>query len=54
MTQFVVGAVGDTDVELLSLTGNLHRLGGLDRAYFSAFNPVSGTPFENLPPTGHP
>ncbi|HQA66726.1 MAG TPA: radical SAM protein [Aggregatilineales bacterium] len=51
VTQFVVGAVGDTDVELLSLTGNLHRLGGLDRAYFSAFNPVSGTPFENLPPT---
>jgi predicted DNA-binding helix-hairpin-helix protein len=51
VTQFVVGAVGDTDLELLSLTGALHRQRGLGRAYFSAFNPVADTPFENLPAT---
>ncbi len=51
VTQFVVGAVGDTDLELLSLTHNLHRQLGLKRAYFSAFNPIEQTPFEDLPPT---
>lgn len=51
VTQFVVGAVGDTDVELLSLTHGLHRQLGLQRAYFSAFRPVLDTPLENLPPT---
>jgi predicted DNA-binding helix-hairpin-helix protein len=51
VTQFVVGAVGDTDVELLSTTENLHRQTGLSRAYFSAFNPVSETPLEDQPPT---
>jgi predicted DNA-binding helix-hairpin-helix protein len=51
VTQFVVGAVGDTDVELLSTTENLHRHTGLTRAYFSAFNPIEGTPLEDHPPT---
>ena len=51
VTQFVVGAVGDTDLELLSLTGSLHRYNGLARAYFPAFTPISGTPFEGLAPT---
>jgi len=51
VTQFVVGAVGDTDVEILSTTENLHRQSGLARAYFSAFSPVSDTPLENHPPT---
>jgi predicted DNA-binding helix-hairpin-helix protein len=49
VTQFVVGAVGDTDLELLSLTDNLYHQLGLKRAYYSAFNPVIDTPFENLP-----
>jgi Predicted DNA-binding protein with the Helix-hairpin-helix motif len=49
-TQFVVGAVGDTDVELLSLSARLYRQAGLGRAYYSAFSPVAHTPFENLPP----
>jgi predicted DNA-binding helix-hairpin-helix protein len=48
VTQFVVGAVGDTDLELLSMTERLHRQGGLARAYFSAFSPVIQTPFEEL------
>jgi predicted DNA-binding helix-hairpin-helix protein len=51
VTQLVVGAVGDTDLEHLSLTQNLYRQLGLRRAYYSAFNPVEETPFENLPPT---
>ena len=51
VTQFVVGAVGDTDLELLSLTSGLHRHLGLTRAYFSAFSPVIQTPLENVAPT---
>ena len=50
-TQFVVGAVGESDLELLSTTYQLHRNLHLARAYFSAFRPISDTPLENLPPT---
>lgn len=48
VTQFVVGAVGDTDVELLSLSDNLYNKLGLTRTYYSAFSPVADTPFDNL------
>ncbi len=48
VTQFVVGAVGDTDLELLSLSEKLYRQMGLARAYYSGFSPVLDTPFENL------
>lgn len=51
VTQFVVGAVGDTDRELLSLSSQLYREAGLTRAYYSAFHPVAQTPFEHLAPT---
>ena len=51
VTQFVVGAVGDTDLELLSLSNHLYRQYGLTRAYYSGFSPVIQTPFENLPAT---
>ncbi len=51
VTQFVVGAVGDTDLELLSLGDRLYNRLGLKRTYFSAFGPVIDTPFENLAPT---
>lgn len=51
VTQFVVGAVGDTDLELLSLTSGLHRQLGLQRAYYSAFHPVAETPLEDVAPT---
>jgi predicted DNA-binding helix-hairpin-helix protein len=51
VTQFVVGAVGDTDKELLSLSSRLYREMGLTRAYYSGFSPVEQTPFENLAPT---
>lgn len=49
-TQFVVGAAGESDVELLSTTEYLYRNLKLARAYFSAFNPVPDTPLESLPP----
>ncbi len=48
-TQFVVGAVGDTDLELLSVSEKLYRDMGLSRAYYMGFRPVSDTPFEALP-----
>ncbi len=48
VTQFVVGAVGDTDLELLSLSDRLYNQLGLARTYFSGFSPILGTPFENL------
>lgn len=49
-TQFVVGGVGETDLELLHLTQYLHGKLALSRVYFSPFKPVRDTPFENLPP----
>ncbi len=51
VTQFVVGAVGDTDLELLQLSELLYTQYRLRRAYYSAFHPVAHTPFENLTPT---
>lgn len=51
VTQFVVGAVGDTDRELLLLSDRLYRHYGLTRTYYSGFSPVIQTPFENLPAT---
>ena len=45
-TQFVVGAVGDTDLELLSVSEHLYRQMGLRRAYYSTFSPVEQTPLE--------
>ncbi len=50
-TQFVVGAVDETDLELLSTTASLQRELNLKRAYYSAFRPVPDTPFENNSPT---
>lgn len=49
VTQFVVGAVGDTDLELLAMTDKLYAQAKLARVYYSAFGPVPGTPFEHLP-----
>ena len=51
VTQFVVGAVGDTDLELLHMTDKLYNQLDLRRTYFSAFHPVSNTPFDSLAPT---
>lgn len=51
VTQFVVGAVGESDLELLQATEFIYGKLGLKRAYYSAFDPIEDTPFENLPPT---
>ncbi|MCL4562989.1 MAG: radical SAM protein [Chloroflexi bacterium] len=48
-TQFVVGGVGENDLELLSTTQRLTRQAHLARAYFSGFSPVPDTPLENHP-----
>ncbi len=50
-TQFVVGAAGESDAELLLTTEYLYRHQRLARAYFSSFHPVSDTPLETLPPS---
>ncbi|MAU01290.1 MAG: radical SAM protein [Anaerolineaceae bacterium] len=49
VTQFVVGAVGETDVEILSTTEYLTKRLHIKRAYFSAFSPIHDTPLENQP-----
>jgi predicted DNA-binding helix-hairpin-helix protein len=48
-TQFVVGAVGETDLELLSTSAFLYQKAGLSRTYYMAFRPVPDTPLENQP-----
>lgn len=50
-TQFVVGAVGETDLELLSTSEYLYKQVRIARAYFSSFRPVRDTPMEHLPPS---
>lgn len=48
-TQFVVGAAGESDREILATVHQLYREIGLARAYYSAFRPVSDTPLDGLP-----
>jgi len=50
VTQFVVGAAGENDVEILSTTAYLTQQLRLARTYFSAFSPVPDTPLENHAP----
>jgi predicted DNA-binding helix-hairpin-helix protein len=45
-TQFVVGAAGDQDRDILGLVARLERQRLLHHAHFSAFQPVVGTPME--------
>lgn len=48
-TQFVVGAVGESDYELLATVQRAHRELGLWRAYFSAFTPIARSPLADQP-----
>jgi predicted DNA-binding helix-hairpin-helix protein len=48
-TQFVVGAAGENDLEILDTVTHLFRSVGLTRAYFEAFTPVEKTPLESQP-----
>jgi putative DNA modification/repair radical SAM protein len=50
-TQFVVGAAGETDRDILCASKNLYNDVGLRRVYFSAFRPVINSSLENLNPT---
>jgi putative DNA modification/repair radical SAM protein len=50
ITQFVVGAAGESDLDLLNTTARLYQQVGLRRAYFSAFSPIPETPLDHLPP----
>jgi putative DNA modification/repair radical SAM protein len=50
-TQFVVGAAGESDYEIMRTVDQLYRESGLTRGYFSAFQPISGTPLETLSAT---
>jgi len=50
-TQFVVGAAGEQDREILGVVTGLERRRLLHHAHFSAFQPVAGTPFEDRRPT---
>jgi predicted DNA-binding helix-hairpin-helix protein len=47
VTQFVVGAVQESDLEILTTTHYLLHHLQLRRTYFSAFSPVRDTPLEN-------
>jgi predicted DNA-binding helix-hairpin-helix protein len=49
VTQLVVGAVGEDDLEILTTASYVTRQLRLQRVYFSAFSPVSDTPLENAP-----
>ncbi len=51
VTQFVVGPAAESDRELLSGVDWLYKRRGLNRAYYSAFNPIADTPLENEKPT---
>lgn len=50
-TQFVVGAAGEADRDLLRTTAWLYRDMDLRRVYFGAFRPVAGTPLADRAPT---
>jgi predicted DNA-binding helix-hairpin-helix protein len=50
-TQYVVGAAGESDRQLLETTHLLHNQAGISRAYFSNFNPIRDTPLESHPPS---
>ncbi|MGW8251343.1 MAG: hypothetical protein ACWGO1_11930, partial [Anaerolineales bacterium] len=48
-TQFVVGAVGESDLELITTSQHLYQQQRLGRVYYSRFNPIPDTPLEDLP-----
>jgi predicted DNA-binding helix-hairpin-helix protein len=46
-TQMVVGAGGETDLEVLSMTDWQYKEMQVERVYYSGFAPIKGTPLEN-------
>ena len=49
-TQFVVGAAGESDREILHTSTQLYGALGLARAYYSAFSPIPDTPLAHQAP----
>ncbi len=49
-TQFVAGAAGESDADLLTAAWRLYRSLRLRRAYYSGFRPVPDTPLSDQPP----
>jgi len=49
-TQFVIGAAGESDQDILRTTSALYHEVELRRAYFSPFRPVPDSPLEGQPP----
>lgn len=49
-TQFVVGAAGESDRDLLGMAQRLRREAGLARVHYSTFEPAEGTPLEQASP----
>jgi len=48
-TQFIVGASGESDSDILHSLVSSYERTGLRRGYFSAFRPVPGTALEDVP-----
>lgn len=48
-TQFVVGAAGESDQELIATIARARGEIGLGRSYFSVFHPIERSPFSELP-----
>jgi putative DNA modification/repair radical SAM protein len=49
-TQFVIGAAGESDAEILGTVAELYHQLRLRRVYYSAFQPVPLTPLQDLAP----
>lgn len=49
-TQFIVGATPETDRDIFASVAGLYSNLRLERAYFSAFQPIAGTPLEGAMP----
>jgi predicted DNA-binding helix-hairpin-helix protein len=49
-TQLVVGAAGENDREITGAAAWMYGELGLERVYYSALQPLAGTPTEGLPP----
>lgn len=48
-TQFVVGAAGESDLEILSTVERMYHRLGTARVFFQSFDPIQGTPLANHP-----
>lgn len=50
-TQYIIGAAGESDRDIILSANKLYKSYQLKRAYFSAFQPVENTPLSTIPAT---